>query len=435
MTDQLAVLLRGQIVGDWSRNRMGQYTFTYRQDYRGTGRIPLSPALPISDTRFGHQAISAYVEGLLPENPNVRTAWAAELNTTESAFDLLAAMGKDCIGAVQFAHDDELDQLGQRAADYRPVTDTAIGERLAALRATGASWTLPQEHWSLPGAQEKFTLARRRGRWHEARRAAASTHIVKPGVTRLMHQAVLEYSTMQVAAQLGLTVAATELADFADQTAIVITRFDRYLDQDSAVQRLHQVDFCQAMGRMPANKYEERKGPRTAELADMLRRESARPEQDVQRFSDAVLFNYVIGAPDAHAKNYALLYPPRGGPRMAPLYDMSSALAYEPRAGGYDLSAVAMSIGGRRKFGQVLKKNFERHADEMKLDRTERLTRVAEMAAAAPDAFRTVLAGIDSPAAADLAERLLPRLERHTQDINNRLAVSRSSGSVAAQES
>lgn len=422
MTDQLAVLLRGQIVGDWSRNHLGQYTFSYRENYRSTGRIPLSPALPISDTRFGHQAVAAYVEGLLPENPEVRAVWASELKTSETAFDLLAAMGRDCVGAVQFAHEDALDELAQRAADYRLVTDTEIGERLAALRATGASWTLPDEHWSLPGVQEKFTLARLGDRWHVARGAAASTHIVKPGVTRLMHQAVLEYATMQVAARLGLTVAATELADFAGETAIVITRFDRYHDLASAVHRLHQVDFCQAMGRMPANKYEERNGPRAAELAAMLRRESARAEQDVRRFSDAVLFNYVVGAPDAHAKNFALLYPPRGGPRMAPLYDLSSALAYEPRAGGYDLSSVAMSIGGRRKLGQVLEKNFERHADEMKLDHTERLARVADMAAAVPDAFRSALAGIDSPAAHDVAGRLLSRLERHTRDIARRVA-------------
>lgn len=161
------------------------------------------------------------------------------------------------------------------------------------------------------------------------------------------------------------------------------------------------------MGRMPANKYEERNGPRTAELAAMLRRESSHPEQDVLRFSDAVLFNYIVGAPDAHAKNFALLYSPRGEARMAPLYDLSSALAYEPHTGGYDLSSVAMSIGGRRKFGQVLKKNFERHADDMGLDRTERLARVADMAAAAPDAFGSVLAAIDSPAAHEVADRLL----------------------------
>lgn len=425
MTDQLTVLLRGQIVGDWSRNRLGQYTFAYRENYRRTGRVPLSPALPISDTRFGHQAVAAYVEGLLPENPDVRAVWAVELKTSETAFDLLAAMGRDCVGAVQFAYEGARDELAQRAADYRPVTDTEIGARLAALRATGASWTLPDEHWSLPGAQEKFTLASLGDRWHEARGAAASTHIVKPGVTRLLHQTVVEYATMQVAARLGLTVAATELVDFAGETAIVITRFDRYHDPTSAVRRLHQVDFCQAMGRMPANKYEERNGPRTVDLAAMLRRESARAEHDVHRFSDAVLFNYVVGAPDAHAKNFALLYPPRGGPRMAPLYDLSSALAYEPRAGGSDfsgdLSSVAMSIGGRRKFGEVIKKNFERHADEMKLDRTERLARVADMAAAAPGLFRSVLADIDSPAAHDVADRLLPRMERHTQDIARRV--------------
>lgn len=421
MTDQLAVLLRGRVIGDWTRNRLGQYSFTYRQDYRSTGRIPLSPALPISDTRYGHQALAAYVEGLLPESATVRAAWAAELQTSDTAFDLLAAMGRDCVGAVQFTVEDALDELTERSADYRRVTSKEIGIRLAGLRAAGATWTLPEEHWSLPGAQEKFTLARLGKRWHEPRGAAASTHIVKPGVARLMHQAVLEYATMQVAGHLGLTVAATELADFAGETAIIITRFDRFLDDAPAVHRLHQVDFCQAMGRMPANKYEERNGPRTAELAAMLRRESARPEDDVRRFSDAVLFNYIVGAPDAHAKNFALLYPPRGGPRMAPLYDLSSALAYQPRAAGYDLSAVAMSIGGRRKFGQVLKKNFERHAEEMKLDRTERLHRVAEMATEAPHAFATVLAGIDSPAAREVGDRMLPRLQRHTQDITERI--------------
>ena len=426
MTDRLVVLLRDEAIGDWSRNRLGQYSFTYREAYRNTGRIPLSPSLPISDTRFGHQAVAAYVEGLLPESPAARTAWATELQTSDTAFELLAAMGRDCIGAVQFAPEDALDELRHRKSDYRPTTAKKIGDRLAALRATGASWTLPDEHWSLPGAQDKFTLARFGDRWHEAHRAAASTHIVKPGVTRLMHQAVLEHATMQVASQLGLTVAATELADFGGETAIVITRFDRFQDRASTVQRLHQVDFCQAMGRMPANKYEERNGPRTADLAAMLRRESARPEQDVLRFSDAVLFNYVVGAPDAHAKNFALLYSPRGEVRMAPLYDLSSALAYEPRSGGYDLSAVAMSIGGRRKFGQVLKKNFERHADEMNLDRAERLARVAGMAAGAPDAFRSVLEGIDTPAAREVADRLLPRLQRHAQDIAQRVTKTAS---------
>lgn len=428
MTDRLVVLLRGEVVGDWSRNRLGQYTFAYREAYRNTGRTPLSPALPISDTRFGHQAVAAYVEGLLPESAAARTAWATELQTTDTAFDLLAAMGRDCVGAVQFAAVDLLDELGHRKTDYRPTTATKIGARLAALRSAGASWTLPDEHWSLPGAQEKFTLARLGDRWYEGHRAAASTHIVKPGVARLMHQAVLEYATMQVAAQLGLTVAATELADFGGETAIVVTRFDRYQDTTATVQRLHQVDFCQAMGRMPANKYEERNGPRTADLAAMVRRESARPEQDVLRFSDAVLFNYVVGAPDAHAKNFALLYSPRGEARMAPLYDLSSALAYEPRSGGYDLSAVAMSIGGRRKFGQVLKKNFERHADELNLDRAERLARVADMAAAAPDAFRSVLDSIGTPGARQVADRLLPRLRRHTLDITHRVAKTTARG-------
>ncbi|MEB3031794.1 HipA N-terminal domain-containing protein [[Mycobacterium] nativiensis] len=101
-------------------------------------RRPGSAEAPSSDTRFGHQAVAAYVEGLLPENPDVRAAWAAELKAGGTAFDLLAVMGWDCIGAVHFAREDTPDELAQRAADYRPVTDTEVGERLA-LRATGTS--------------------------------------------------------------------------------------------------------------------------------------------------------------------------------------------------------------------------------------------------------------------------------------------------------
>jgi serine/threonine-protein kinase HipA len=420
MTDRLIVLLDNQLVGEVLRHRPDTLEFTYDPAYRATGRIPLSPALPISDRRYKHQQVIAYLEGMLPERDSARMAWANQLRTSDNAFDLLAAMGKDCIGAVQFTTPNELSDLHERNGTYHLVTDAEIGARLHTLRTTDASWTMPEEHWSLPGAQEKFTLAHLGDRWHEAHGAAASTHIIKPGVTRLKHQAVLEHATMRAAAALGLTVAHSELRTFGSEMAIVVRRFDRYL-AGSEVRRFHQVDFCQAMGRMPANKYEEHQGPRTHDLAAMLRRESARPDADVRRFSDAVLFNYVVGAPDGHSKNFALVYAPDGRARLAPLYDLSSAFAYEPRGGGYNLGAVALSIGGRRKFGEVLQRHIERHAEHLHLDPRDRIDTTARFAADAVPAFRSAFDEIGTAPAQELADKLLPKLQRHTQLLSDRL--------------
>lgn len=415
----LYVVLDGELVGDAFEGPRNGWRFEYDARYRQTGRVPLSPALPINDTAYDDASIRAYVEGLLPERAEVRETWARALATSTDAFDLIAGMGLDCIGAVQFTPDLA---LARRTSKFVPVTAAHLGERLRNLRATEADWTLPGEHWSLPGAQEKFTLTYRDGRWYEPHGAAASTHIVKPGVTRLKHQAVLEHATMRVARALGLTVANSELLTFDGEEAIVVERFDRYWDGNE-IGRLHQADFVQAMGRLPANKYEERNGTLGRDLAKMIRAESFRPEVDVRRFSDAILFNYIVGAPDAHAKNYALLYAPDGRRRLAPLYDMSSSFAYDPRGGGYNLTSAAMNIGGRRKFGEVQYRHFVRHAEEFKLSVDERLSRIREMAQRVAPTFDEVLTDIGTPSAKELAERLLPRLTNHANSVIGRLDI------------
>ncbi|MDP9118485.1 MAG: HipA domain-containing protein [Actinomycetota bacterium] len=424
MADEMAVFLAGTPVGKVSRTPGERYTFTYTDEYRRTGRVPLSPTLPIGTGPFKSHHIGAYLEGLLPEKDAVRQQWAAEMDTGDNAFDLLTGMGLDCVGAVQFVPTDQLVDLEIRLADYLLQTDDAIGNRLRGLRETGASWTLPDEHWSLPGAQDKFTLTWQDGAWHAHKSAGTSTHIIKPGVQRLHHQAALEHATMCVADRLGLRVAQTRLEDFDREPAIVVTRFDRITTVNGTIHRLHQVDFCQAMGRYPKNKYEERGGPRTRDLADMLRRESALSDEDVRRFSDAVLFNYVVGAPDGHSKNFALLYGPDGRARMAPLYDLSSAFAYDPTRNGYNLGKAAMSIGGRRKFGEVIGKTIDLHAEEMQLDPAERRERAAEMADAAPLLFIEELKGLGA-SGRELAQRLVPRLTAHAGEFAKRARTAK----------
>ncbi|RJO70009.1 hypothetical protein D5S18_29540 [Nocardia panacis] len=250
MADELVVFLAGRLAGYVDRSPGGRYRLTYAPEYRRHGQVPLSPVLRIGDGPFRSEHVEAFLDGLLPEKVDVRTAWAAEFGTTDEVISLLGGMGLDCVGAVQFVRPGDERNILDRNAEYPDRTDRMIGARLRALRETGASWTLPGEHWSLPGAQDKFTLTARRGRWSEPFGSGSSTHIVKPGIHRLHHQAVLEYATMRVARRLGLRVANVELCDFAGESAIVVERFDRISVQEQ-IFRLHQVDFCQAMGRTP----------------------------------------------------------------------------------------------------------------------------------------------------------------------------------------
>lgn len=155
---------------------------------------------------YGHAVLLPFLEGLLPENRATRQRWAQRLGVSgDDAFALFSRMGWDCPGAIQLCNPDELSEVVLRNADVKRVFDVEIGDRLRALSDDSASWSLPDEHWSLPGQQDKFTLVSRDGEWHEARGASATTHIVKPGIGRLHDQALVEHVTMRAAALVDIT--------------------------------------------------------------------------------------------------------------------------------------------------------------------------------------------------------------------------------------
>ncbi|MDN5764961.1 MAG: type II toxin-antitoxin system HipA family toxin [Humibacillus sp.] len=384
MTESLTVHLFGEPVGRLSRNTRGDVSFAYDEAYAAGPGPALSPALPLGDETFTGTRLRAYLEGLLPDDQSVRQRWARQFGVVDEPFDLLTYMGLDCVGAVQFAAPGEpID----RSAEYVPITDAEIGERIRGLRADGSTWALPDEQWSLPGAQEKFAVARRDNHWYEALGAAPTTHIIKPGIAKMRHQAEVEFATMRAAQRLGLTTAAVEMLDVDGETALAVRRFDRSTSTAGLITRWHQVDLCQALGVPPSRKYEASGGPTTRQLADLLRRVSSTPEADVRRLSDAMLFNYLSGCPDGHAKNFSLLFAGRQT-RLAPLYDLATGLAYGSRDAPRQ---AAFSLGGVRNFGESYPKHWRAHARDVQLDEGERVERVRELAAALPDAFQIAL--------------------------------------------
>lgn len=420
MTECLAVLLSDQVVGHLERKAPGDNpTFSYTTEYVQTGEVALSARLPIQKGVHPGKRVKPYLFGLLPESEDARAAWSDQLGVDmDDAFGILAAMGWECPGAVQFCREEDLGELRTRDGEHQPVSDTEIADRIRALAGNEPSWTMPGEHWSLGGQQEKFALAKLDGRWHTAHGSAATTHIVKPGIKQLHHQALIEHVTMEAASAVGVVVAESTFTRFDDQWAIVVDRFDRSLVA-GRVLRTHQEDFAQACGRMPAHKYESRNGPGLADMMRVITRESTGLFDDRLALADFLIINLVAGAPDGHAKNVSLLRAP-GLTRVAPLYDLAAGLAYDARKVE---RAVALSIGGERIASRIRRHQLRKAAEVLGLGPDLLIGRVAVLAEAFPKAFEEVLEGLagSAPGAQEVAERTVPALEDHTRQILDRL--------------
>ncbi|WP_322755278.1 type II toxin-antitoxin system HipA family toxin [Frankia sp. Cas3] len=419
----LLVVLYGVVVGRIAqRGAAAEPEFTYEPAYLAARpSTPLGVRIPLSGTTYRGKSVRAFLEGVLPEDPRTRQRWGAALGVEpDDTLALLAQMGWDCPGAVQFCEPGVLDEMLSRAQETRPVTDQDIAKRLSALRTgDAASWSLPDEHWSLPGQQSKFALANLPTGWHEAHGSAATTHIIKPGIGRLHHQSLVEHATMRAASALGLDVAQTEFTRFGDgEPAIVIERYDRVILDDGGVLRLHQEDFCSASGRLPSKKYEAHGGPGLTDLARIVEQNSHGHAADgLAALGDFAAINYIAGAPDGHAKNVSLLLLPNEI-KVAPLYDLATSLPYDGDPG---LREVAVGIGGRRKFGQVLGRHWDRAAALLGIPAEQYRTTAREMAGHFPDAFSDALTKVGTPEAEEVRRRSIDRIARHTRQLAERL--------------
>ncbi len=409
MTRHLAVLLDGTYVADVEHTRAGALQLRYRD----TVTTPLSLSLPRTVATHTGARVERFLRALLPDAPGALRAVADQTGAdVADPLSLLAVVGADCPGAVQLCLPDQVEATSARPGTLAVCTDAQIEMRLAALEMNDdPSWLMPGEHWSLGGTQAKFALRRQGGRWYTAHGAEPTTHIVKPGVRGLAHQALVEHISMRAAAHLGLAVAHTEMVSFLTEDAVVVTRFDRATDPDGTVRRLHQEDACQALGVW--QKYEEHGGPSAADIIGLLRdssRTAAQAQANVGRFTDALIVNTVLGAPDAHARNYAVLLA-GDDVRLAPLFDVASGLAYD-RTSGSPLVG-SMSIGGTVELGAIDSAAWRRFADQTEQDATLVLGRVRTLAEVVPAAVERALDETDADGVRELRSRLLPRLRAH----------------------
>jgi serine/threonine-protein kinase HipA len=403
---ELAVLLYDQVVGSLTQDSHGQQRFTYRDGYAGQA---LSVALPISQRSFSWGKCGPFFEGLLPDNSAVRDSIAARFSvSSRSAFALLSHIGLDCAGAVQLCRPDELDSALGREELLRDIGEAEIGERLATMMvAPDADPLADGEHYSLAGFQPKLALRRTAHGWAEALGAAATTHILKPGIPRLKDESLIEHICMNAAHLLGLEAAQSSYEYFGDTPAIVVTRYDRVL-LDGRLTRVHQEDLCQAMRLWPWNKYPGKNCATAAGMVNVVRTHAGMAE--AERFFEYLAYNYLIGAPDSHAKNFSLLLFP-DGVALAPLYDVASGLPFSQDGKTLRFSKFALPIHHESTFGSITDSHWAALATATQLDPDRSLDRLHDLARRIPDAVSDALASVsDVPETQGVAAQLLPRV-------------------------
>lgn len=426
MSKDLFVLLSNRVVGRVIQDDRGKLAFTYDESWRDIrGSYPLSLSMPLAALKHRHDAISAYIWGLLPDNERVLDRWAKKFQVSaRNPFALIANVGEDCAGAVQFVRPERLDaSLGSEPGDVVWLEEAEIADRIRQLREDQSAWRLPGDtgQFSLAGAQPKTALLLQGGRWGVPSGRIPTSHILKPPSPDFDGFAENEHFCLALARALGLPAASSTVMRFRSEVVFVVERYDRQAT-DGGVLRIHQEDMCQALGVPPTHKYENEGGPGVVQIVGLLKEHSGASGDDVQTFLDAVALNWLIGGTDAHAKNYSILIGAAGRIRLAPLYDVASILPYKD----FDpmRAKLAMKLGGKYRLRDISARSWEKLADELGLPHDAVSQRVLAMAEALPAAADGVRRHMhDAGMVHAIVDHLVDRLSEHAVKCAKLLAL------------
>jgi serine/threonine-protein kinase HipA len=425
----LAVYLNGRLVGRVQRQSSGAIDFQYDPTWLDWEHaFPLSLSLPLREDRFIGDRVTAVLDNLLPDSDDVRRRLAERTAAAGSdAYSLLSAIGRDCVGALQFLPEG-VDPGPAGGVSGRRVSDGEIAAILGDLVTSPLGIQGDDEfRISIAGAQEKTALLFWKGRWHIPHGSTATTHILKPQIGRrpsgldLSRSVENEHLCLRLAMGFGLPVAHTEIQDFDGNRALVIERFDRRWTRDRRLLRLPLEDCCQALSVPPSRKYETDGGPGIGRVLDLLKG-SDDPELDRRLFLKAQMVFWLLGAPDGHAKNFSIFLLPGGRFRLTPLYDVMSAQpAVDAGQIPRNKMKLAMAIGDKRHYPiqAILPRHFMQSAVKagIAIATVEQIfIELREQAAAAIDAALTHLPP-DFPQ--DLAASITKGMRRRLRQFNS----------------
>lgn len=361
----LDVYLHEDLIGTLERHERARLAFRYTPEWVEQEGGVLSLSLPLRAEPFGDEECRPFFAGLLPEGEFLRSIARFFHVSAENPFSVLSEIGGECAGAVSLAPpgseppflnaagprwlgEDELERLLDQMPSPTLIDEGGEG---------GGGFRL-----SLAGTRDKLSVLREQDRIGVTRGRPPSTHIIKKPVAELEGMVANEAYCLALAAESGLETATASPLAAGQQEGLLVRRYDRRQLGDDEVVRVHQEDFCQALGILPDLKYQAEGGPSIATCAALIRVHVSAPAVDVPSFLDALLFNLLIGNTDAHGKNFSLLLDGEGAPKLAPFYDLLSARAYWPFE-----RKMAMKYGGEYRGDRIRGRHLDRLAAELEI--------------------------------------------------------------------
>lgn len=336
-TKKLNIWMNGIPVGYWETTREGERLRYFDEWLADEQARPLSLSLPFlpGNAPYQGQIVTDYFDNLLPDNDAIRRRLAQRHQTGGiDPFQLLAKLGRDCVGAIQLLPEDETpSDLFEISGEVLSVAGVAQRLRNTTLaQAFGQQDHDEDLRLSIAGAQEKTALLRHEGKYLLPHGSTPTTHIFKLPLGLVGHmQADMrtsvenEWLCSTIMKAYEIPIARCEIEHFEDQKALVVERFDRVPSSDGSwIIRLPQEDMCQATGTSPLRKYQSDGGPGIAQIMELLFG-SDHAEQDRRYFFKTQLIFWVLAATDGHGKNFSIAHLARGRYRATPIYDVLSA--------------------------------------------------------------------------------------------------------------
>lgn len=368
---RLTVAMNGDVVGTLHRDGSGAMSFQYAPEWLAEpGSRGISLSLPLQHGRIKGAQVFNFFSNLLPDSEAIIARMQARFQVeTAHPFDLLASVGRDCVGAIQlYPPGQEIPPVMDMVAE--PLDDEQIatlldGYQMAPLGMTeeGADFRI-----SLAGAQEKTALLWYQDRWQRPQGSTPTSHIFKLPIGRIKQNNIdlsesceNEWLCLRIAKAFGFPVAHAEMARFGGKKVLIIERFDRRWGRSGWLMRLPQEDFCQALGVSPALKYESHGGPGIADAMKLLLG-SRLAGQDREMFFKTQILFWMLAAIDGHGKNFSLFIEADSSFRMTPLYDVISAFPLF-KAGGIPIkkAKMAMALQGKNRqyhFAMIQPRHF-----------------------------------------------------------------------------
>ena len=353
---QLQAYMNGHRVGTLQQTASGGLEFSYdRQWLDSSVARPISLSLPLTSEVYRGSTVIDFFDNLLPESGSIRNRIRVLLSASSTeTFDLLHAVGGDCVGALQILPPARAPEEEQRS---KPLSNHEIATRLQNIRTDPLGMRKEEDfRISLAGVQSKTALLRRDSRWHIPLGSTPTSHIFKLQIGKespfdpdLSQSVENEFLCSRILRSFGLPAARSEIADFEGIRTLIVERFDRKLDNATGrFLRLPQEDLCQALGLPASKKYQVDGGPGNAEIMNLLLG-SANASEDRRNFMKAQLVFWLLAATDGHAKNYSVFLGLQGRYRLTPFYDVISV--YPAASANYPRQKwkMALAVRGKKK--------------------------------------------------------------------------------------